>query len=296
MGGTGDGRPVTGGSAGASADLEAKTGVVSLVLRFIPGLATARHYQPAWLRFDVQAGIVLTALLVPQGLAYGALAGLPPVTGIYATMIPLLAYAVFGPSRILVFGPDSAIAPVVAATVIPLAGSDDAARLGLAATLAVMVGVLCAAGGLARLGFVTDLLSKPVRIGYLAGIAAVVIVDQLPTVLGIPIEVRGFIDGIVQTVQHLGDTDIATALIGIGSVLGLFALRALSPRAPGALIAVIARMNSTVMPASSAGRMSGSTMRRNVTSRRAPRLADASSIDGSSCASTAVVARVPARL
>jgi len=240
MGGTGNGRPVTGGSAGASADLEARTGFVSLVLRFIPGLSTARHYQPAWLRFDVQAGIVLTALLVPQGLAYGALAGLPPVTGIYATMIPLLAYAVFGPSRILVFGPDSAIAPVVAATVIPLAGSDDAARLGLAATLAVMVGVLCAAGGLARLGFVTDLLSKPVRIGYLAGIAAVVIVDQLPTVLGIPIEVHGFIDGIVQTVQHLGETDLATTLIGIGSVLGLFALRALWPRAPGALIAVIA--------------------------------------------------------
>ncbi len=209
------------------------------VTRFIPGLAMVRRYQPAWLRFDLQAGIVLTALLVPQGLAYGALAGLPPVTGIYATMIPLLAYAIFGPSRILVFGPDSAIAPVVAATVIPLAGSDDAARLGLAATLAVMVGVLCMAGGIARLGFVTDLLSKPVRIGYLAGIAAVVTVDQIPTLLGISIDPHGFIDGVVQSVRHVGDADLATALIGIGSVAGLFVLRAVWPRAPGALIAVI---------------------------------------------------------
>jgi high affinity sulfate transporter 1 len=210
------------------------------IARFIPGLAVIRRYQPAWLRFDVQAGIVLTALLIPQGLAYGGLAGLPPVTGIYATMIPLLVYAILGPSRILVMGPDSAVAPLVAATIIPLAGDDVAARVGLAGALAVTVGILCLVGGLARLGFVTDLLSKPVRIGYLAGIAIVVIADQIPTVLGISIDAQGFLSGVVDTLRTLGEIDLPTAVIGLSTVGALFALRALWPRAPGALLAVVA--------------------------------------------------------
>ena len=233
------------GPAGAEARPE-QPGVLPRVVRFVPGVERVRTYQRAWLRADVQAGIVLTALLVPQGMAYGALAGLTPVAGIYATMVPLLVYAVLGPSRILIMAPDSAIAPVVAAAIIPLAGADVAARAGLAATLAVMVGILCIAGGLARLGFLTDLLSKPVRIGFLAGIAVVVSVDQLPTLLGIDVEPEGLIDAIVQVVRSIGETEVVTAIIGLGSVAGLLAIRRWWPRVPGALLAVMAGIGLVV--------------------------------------------------
>ena len=158
-----------------------------------PGLGWMRRYRRASLRHDLAAGAVLTALLVPQGMAYAELAGLPPVTGVYATMLPLIAYAVFGPSRILVLGPDSAVAPVVAAAIVPLAASDMSERLALAGLLALLVGGMCVLGGLARLGFLTELLSKPVRVGYLAGIAAVVLVDQVPKMLGVDLDEDGFL-------------------------------------------------------------------------------------------------------
>ena len=148
--------------------------------RWLPGIEVARTYRRAWLRHDLLAGIVLTALLVPQGMAYAELAGLPAVTGLYATMIPLAVYALFGPSRILVLGPDSAVSPLVAAAVIPLAADGAAERVALAGMLALLVGALFVIGGSAKLGFITDLLSKPVRIGYLMGIALVVIVEPAP--------------------------------------------------------------------------------------------------------------------
>jgi high affinity sulfate transporter 1 len=207
-------------------------------MRFLPGLALARRYQREWLRYDLAAGVVLTALLVPQGMAYAELAGLPPVTGIYATMIPLLAYALFGPSRILVMGPDSAVVPLVAATVIPLAGAEPEQRVAVAATLAVAVGVLCVIGGLLRLGFVTELLSKPVRVGFLAGIAIVVIVDQLAKVLGIDIEGEGLFLSVTELVGSLAEFEPLTAAIGLGTVATLVLLRRLWPRAPGPLVAV----------------------------------------------------------
>jgi MFS superfamily sulfate permease-like transporter len=209
-------------------------------MRFLPGLAAARRYQPAWLRADLAAGLVLTALLIPQGMAYAELAGLPAVTGIYATMIPLLAYAVFGPSRILVMGPDSAVAPVVAATVIPIAGADPDERIAVAALLAVMVGVLCVAGGLARLGFLTDLLSMPVRVGYLAGIAIVVVVDQTPKILGIDVEASGLLTGAAELLTSLGAASAVTAAIGIGSIVTLVFLRRFAPGVPSALVVVVA--------------------------------------------------------
>jgi high affinity sulfate transporter 1 len=209
-------------------------------MRFLPGLTAVRRYERGWLRDDLVAGIVLTSLLIPQGMAYGELAGLPAIAGIYATMIPLLAYAVFGPSRILVIAPDSAIAPLVAAAIIPLAGADPEARMSVAALLALMVGVLCLVGGLARLGFVTDLLSKPVRIGYLAGIAVVVLADQAAKLLGIEIEAEGFVGGLVELVTSLGETQALTAVIGLLTFVPLLALKGFLPRAPGALLAVVA--------------------------------------------------------
>ncbi len=205
---------------------------------WLPGLAVARDYRREWLRSDLVAGLVLTALLVPQGIAYAQLAGLPPVAGLYATMIPLVVYAVLGPSRILVMAPDSAIAPMVAATVIPLAGSDGDERLALAGTLAVLVGVLCIAGGLARFGFLTQLLSLPVRVGYLAGIAVTVLAGQLPTLMGVDADGDLAIPLLADFVRSTGEIDPLELAIGGGCLAVILGCRRFAPRVPGVLLAV----------------------------------------------------------
>ncbi|WP_349536451.1 SulP family inorganic anion transporter, partial [Rhodococcus rhodochrous] len=147
----------------------------------LPGIATARAYRREWLRPDITAGLVLTALLIPAGMGYAEAAGLPAYAGLYATIVPLLAYAVVGPSKILVLGPDSSLAPLIAAAVLPLAvANDPESALVFAGVLGVLVGVILLVGGFLRLGFVTELLSKPIRLGYLNAIALVVIVGQLP--------------------------------------------------------------------------------------------------------------------
>ena len=153
---------------------------------YVPGLGLARSYQRAWLPKDIVAGLVLSALLVPQGMAYAQLAGLPPVTGLYTSILCLIGYAVFGPSRVLVLGPDSSLGPMIAATIAPLllAGGDPARAVALASMLAVIVGVVMVVAGLARFGFVADLLSKPTQIGYMNGLALTIIVGQLPKLFG----------------------------------------------------------------------------------------------------------------
>jgi high affinity sulfate transporter 1 len=171
-------------------------------------------------------------------MAYAALAGLPPVVGLYATAVPLLAYAVFGPSRILVLGPDSSLAPLVAAAVVPIAAELND-RVALASLLALIVGGLLLTGSLARLGFLTDLLSRPVRIGYLAGIAAVVLVDQVPALLGYSVsggDVFGDLRGVF---EGLDDADATAGAIGLGCLAVILAGRHVSPAVPGVLIAVV---------------------------------------------------------
>ena len=207
----------------------------------MPGLALARRYRPAWLRHDLVAGLILTALLVPQGMAYAELAGLPPVVGLYATMVPLLAYTLLGPSRILVLGPDSAVAPMVAAAIIPLAAAGDVSRrVELAGMLALFVGGICVLGGIAKLGFLTDLLSKPVRVGYLAGIAVTVLVSQLPKLFGFSVdgntfrsELRGFVAG-------LGETNWRALVIGLSCLAIIVGCKVFLPRVPGVFVAVVA--------------------------------------------------------
>src|SRR4029450_5189574 len=144
--------------------------------RWIPGLRLVSTYRRSWLPKDLVAGLVLSTLLVPQGMAYAELAGLPPITGLYTTVFCLLGYAAFGPSRILVLGPDSSLGPMIAAVVIPLVGSggDPAVAVGLASMLALMVGVIMIAAGTAKLGFIADLLSKPTQIGYMNGLAVTI--------------------------------------------------------------------------------------------------------------------------
>ncbi|MEV6223715.1 SulP family inorganic anion transporter [Nocardia fluminea] len=207
----------------------------------LPGIATARGYRRAWLRADVTAGLVLTALLIPAGMGYAEAAGLPAYAGLYATIVPLLAYAVVGPSRILVLGPDSSLAPLIAAAVLPLAAVNDPERaLALAGVLAVLVGLILLVGGFLRLGFVTELLSKPIRLGYLNAIALIVVVGQLPKLLGFSVDATGVLAEIAeigQAVVH-SDIDPVAAALGLGTLAVIVAFRWWLPAIPGVLVAV----------------------------------------------------------
>jgi len=212
------------------------------LLAWLPGLWVLRHYRGAWLAHDVSAGLVLSALLVPAGMGYAQASGLPAATGLYATVGGLVAYALFGPSRILVIGPDSALTALVAAAVVAPAAGDPARATGLAALLALLTGALCVVAGLARAGFVTELLSKPVRVGYLHGIALTVVVSQLPRLFGFSVSAPDVPGGLVGLVRGLVDgrvRPLALAL-GVGSLAVVLVLRRVAPRVPGVLVAVAA--------------------------------------------------------
>ena len=209
--------------------------------RWIPAVQTLRTYQRSWLARDVVAGIVVTALLVPAGMGYAEASGLPPIYGLYATIVPLVMYAIVGPSRILVLGPDSSLAPLIAATVLPLAAGSEEEAVALAGLLAVFSGVLCLLAGLARFGFLTDLLSKPVRYGYMNGIALTVLVSQLPKLFGFSIDAEGLIPETRAFVSGLadGEMNLAALLIGVACLGVIFAFKRWRPRVPGVLVAVI---------------------------------------------------------
>ncbi|HVK99662.1 MAG TPA: SulP family inorganic anion transporter, partial [Dongiaceae bacterium] len=168
-------------------------------LRWLPGLQMLRTYQKEWFRQDLAAGLVLVSMLVPVGIAYAEASGVPGICGLYATIVPLLAYALFGPSRILVLGPDSALAALILSVVVPLSAGDPAKAVVLASMMAVVAGVVCIVAGLLRLGFITELLSKPIRYGYMNGIALTVLISQIPKLFGI--SVPG--EGPIRDVWHL---------------------------------------------------------------------------------------------
>ncbi len=214
--------------------------MAGVMRRWAPGLATLRGYQRAWLRPDLVAGIVLAAILVPQGMAYAELAGLPPVTGLYTTIACLVAYAVFGPSKVLVLGPDSSVSPLILATITPLlvVGDPDSA-LALAGMLAVLVGVIEIGLGLARLGFVADLLSSEVRVGYLNGLAVTIIVGQLPKLFGFSTDADGFVDEIRAFVRDLDQTNRATLITGACVLIVLLVLPRVTTKLPAVLVAVV---------------------------------------------------------
>src|SRR5262245_57071046 len=155
--------------------------------RWLPGLQVLSEYQAAWFPRDLMAGLVLTTMLVPVGIAYALASGVPGIYGLYATIVPLLAYAVFGPSRILVLGPDSALAPIILAVVAPLSAGNPVYALALASMMAVVSGLVCVLIGILRLGFVTELISKPIRYGYMNGIALTVLISQVPKLFGFSI-------------------------------------------------------------------------------------------------------------
>ncbi len=210
------------------------------LLAWLPGIQVMRIYQRAWLPRDLAAGIVLTAVLVPTGMGYAAAAGLPPICGLYASVAPLLVYAVLGPSRILVLGPDSALAGLIAATVAPLAAGNPQQAVVLAGMLAMLSGALAVLGGLARVGFIANLLSTPIRLGYLNGIALTVLVGQLPTLLGLPSQGGSLADEAAGLARAIAHAQLHTAAaVGLACLLLVLALRRWRPAVPGVLIAVV---------------------------------------------------------
>jgi high affinity sulfate transporter 1 len=208
-------------------------------IKWLPGLLTLRRYQVSWLPRDIVAGIVLATMLVPVGIAYAIASGLPGIYGLYASILPLLAYALFGPSRILVLGPDSSLAAVILGVVLVHSGGDPARAVALAGAMAVVSGIVCILAGVARLGFVTELLSKPIRYGYMNGIALTVLISQLPNFFGFSIEDSGplrELGGIGSAILD-GKTNWAAFLIGAGTLAAILLLKRYT-RFPGILVAV----------------------------------------------------------
>ncbi|SFT96950.1 high affinity sulphate transporter 1 [Arthrobacter sp. ov118] len=200
-----------------------------------------RGYRIEWLRHDLVAGTALFAILVPAGMAYAQAAGLPPVTGLYATIVPLLVYAAVGPSRVLVLGPDSALAPMIVAALVPLAADNEQRSVALAGLLAILIGGILLFGSVLRLGIVTGLLSKPIRLGYLNGIALLVAVSQLPTLLGISVEGSTPWEKLIAAVPKVlaGETNMTALLLGLVSLALIWVPRRLKWKVPGVLIAVV---------------------------------------------------------
>lgn len=209
-------------------------------LRWLPGLLTLRQYQPEWLPKDLAAGLVLTSMLVPVGIAYAEASGVPGIYGLYATIIPLLAYALFGPSRILVLGPDSSLAAPILAVVLPLSGGDPLRAITLASMMAVVSGVVCIIVGLLRLGFITELLSKPIRYGYMNGIALVVLIAQTPKLFGISIDGAGPLLDLWHLLEALADgqANWYSFAVGGGSLALILLLKPFK-QLPGILIVLI---------------------------------------------------------
>jgi high affinity sulfate transporter 1 len=187
---------------------------------WLPGLQILREYQLAWLRNDIMAGIVLSTMLVPVGIAYAVASGVPAIYGLYATIVPLIVYALFGPSRILVLGPDSSLAPIILGVVLPLSAGDPERAIALASAMAVVTGGVCILAGIARLGFVTELLSKPIRYGYMNGIALAVLISQLPKLFGFKIESAGP----VRDLWAMGRAIVEGKANWTGTALGLVTL------------------------------------------------------------------------
>lgn len=216
-------------------------------IRWLPGLLILRRYQAAWLAHDIVAGVVLTTMLVPAGIAYAAASGVPGICGLYATIAALLAYALFGPSRILVLGPDSSLATIIIGVIFPLSGGDPVRAIALAGTMAIVSGIICILAGVARLGFITELLSKPIRYGYMNGIALTVLISQLPKLFGFSIENSGPLRDLWAIAKAVlsGRANWTAFAVGAAALIVMVLLKN-SKRVPAVLVAVI---GSTVVVA-----------------------------------------------
>src|SRR6266516_5383211 len=210
---------------------------------WVPGLRAISSYRREWRAKDIVAGVVLTTLLVPQGMAYAELAGLPPITGLYTSILCLAGYAVFGPSRILVLGPDSSLGPMIAATILPLiaANGDEKRAIALASMLAIMVAAIMIVAAIAKLGFIADLISKPTMIGYMNGLALTILVGQLPKLFGFKIDAEGLIGEATAFVKGLanGKAVAASAAVGVAGIAVILVLQRWLSKIPAVLVVVV---------------------------------------------------------
>lgn len=210
------------------------------VTRLMPGVRLLTTYRRAWLLPDLLAGLTVAAILIPQGMAYGSLAGVAPVAGLYAAIAALVAYTLFGSSRQLMVGPESGVAILAAAAIVPLAAGGGAARYAaLIAALSILVGCLLILGSVVHAGVLADFLSKPILIGFTNGVALTVIASQLGKLFGIKISGDTFVPTMRELVTHLDETNWLTLAIGVTLIVFLLLARRFLPRVPGALIAVV---------------------------------------------------------
>ncbi len=207
--------------------------------KWMPGIQVMRAYKRRWLPRDILAGLVLSALLVPQGMAYAELAGLPPTVGLYATVVCLFAYALLGPSPYLVIGPDSALSPMIGAAILPLVAGDDERAIALAGMLALFVGVVCTLAGIAKFGFVAVLISKPLRIGYLAGLSVTIFVSQLPKLFGFSVEGGNLFQDARDFLQNIDQTNLYAMGVGFLTLTILLICNRWLPKLPGVLLGVV---------------------------------------------------------
>jgi high affinity sulfate transporter 1 len=215
-------------------------GATAKIAQWVPGVNVWRTYERRWLRSDVVAGIVLAAMLVPQGMAYAELAGLPAVTGLYTTIACLVGYALMGPSRILVLGPDSSLGPLIFAAIVPLAvaADDPGAAIALAGMMAVMVGLILIGLGAGKLGFVADLLSKEVQVGYMNGLAVIILVGQLPKLAGFSTDADGFVEEVRAVVAGFDERDATAMWLGLATLAVLLVLPRFTKIIPAVLVAM----------------------------------------------------------
>jgi sulfate permease, SulP family len=207
--------------------------------KYVPGIGLIRNYNRDWLKTDLVAGLTVFAILVPSCLAYGELAGFEPVIGLYAALVAMIAYALFGSSRQLIVGPDATIAILVAMIVAPLALGDPTRYAALAAALTILIGLICLFGGYFKFGFVADFLSKPILTGYIAATALIIIVSQLGKIFGIDIVSDDFFAQILELITKLDQTHLLTLAVGLVTILGIIVLRRYAHRVPAPLVAVI---------------------------------------------------------
>ena len=214
----------------------------ALISRFAPGLRQLRDYRREWLRSDLLAGVSVAAVAVPTAIAYAQLIGFEPVVGLYAAILPLVAYALFGTSRQLIVNPDAATCAIFAATVLPLAGGDSDALRSLSMALAVLTGLVCIAAGIFRLGFLADFLSKPILVGYLNGVAISIFLGQIGKVFGFSMQSRGITLGLIELAGKLPQTHLLTLAVGLTTLAVILVSKRLLPRAPAPLLATVAAM------------------------------------------------------
>ena len=218
--------------------MSSRSGLRNALPRFVPAFEWLPLWRANWQR-DVVAALAVWALLVPQSMAYAALAGVPPVHGLYAAIVGLVLYGLLGTSRELNVGPSSGIAVMTAATVAPLAAGDGGRYVALCAAVAIVTGLVLVAGGLARLGSVAEFLARPVLAGYFIGLALTIILSQLPALLGVPSGTGGFFEKLWDLLGDLADVSSWTAAVGISSLALMLVVQRFAPRVPGALIVVV---------------------------------------------------------